>query len=208
MIVSDEYLLRVFREKVCLVCGKEFLTKPSRITTAKYCSNECRYISNNKQVVIKCHYCGKEVSRPPSYLKWQIIRKVKHYFCSAHCSGKFLPKGENHPSWKGGVSRSYKYGYHSLEYKKWRTSVFDRDDSTCQICHKKGGYLHAHHIKSFSHFPSLRFKVSNGVTLCKDCHGEVHSRKCNQKNTLRKNLQREAMDDLKRKKNASVMHTC
>lgn len=65
-------------------------------------------------------------------------------------------------------------GRHCAEYKKWRKSVFERDDYTCQICGKKGCELNAHHIKSFSRYPNFRYDVSNGITLCKKCHKEVH----------------------------------
>ena len=45
----------------------------------------------------------------------------------------------------------------------------------CQVCgarnrNGKNVYLSAHHIKSWSKYPKLRYLMSNGVTLCKDCH--------------------------------------
>lgn len=58
----------------------------------------------------------------------------------------------------------------SCAYKKWRTAVFKRDKYRCTECGAKGVYLHADHIKMFAFHPKLRFKVSNGRTLCVKCH--------------------------------------
>lgn len=58
----------------------------------------------------------------------------------------------------------------SLDYKNWQNEVFKRDDYTCQCCGKRGGVLHAHHLESFSDNPDLRFDISNGITLCENCH--------------------------------------
>ena len=58
-----------------------------------------------------------------------------------------------------------------MPYRLWREAVFKRDDYTCQNCGKRGGKLNADHIKLFALFPELRFKVSNGRTLCNaPCH--------------------------------------
>jgi len=92
-------------------------------------------------------------------------------------SGKLT--GKNNPNWKGGTSREYKNGYYSKEYINWRTAVFERDNYTCQVCGTTGDkkYLTAHHIKSFAHYPSLRFDVNNGKTLCEDCHEKTDNYK-------------------------------
>ena len=79
-------------------------------------------------------------------------------------------KGNKCHLWKGGNSEHYKNGYYSGEYRWWRMAVFERDNFTCQGCKKVGGYLTAHHIKSFNKYPELRFNINNGVTLCEDCH--------------------------------------
>lgn len=85
--------------------------------------------------------------------------------------------GSKHPRWKGGNSRGYKTGYHSKEYKEWRMSVFLRDGFKCQCCEVVGVYLTAHHIKSFAHYPELRFEVDNGITLCEECHSKTDNYK-------------------------------
>ncbi len=79
--------------------------------------------------------------------------------------------GENHPNWKGGITPEYHKIRGSDEYNNWRRKVFERDNYTCQLCgNNKSGTLRAHHVKFFSKYPELRFEVSNGLTVCKDCH--------------------------------------
>jgi len=79
-------------------------------------------------------------------------------------------KEGRHGSYKGGVSKINNKIRHSLEYKIWRTAVFERDNYTCVWCGLKGNKLNADHIKPFSLFPELRFAIDNGRTLCEDCH--------------------------------------
>jgi predicted restriction endonuclease len=57
--------------------------------------------------------------------------------------------------------------FNDPEYKKWRKLVYSRDKHQCQwpgcSVNKR---LNAHHIKTWAHYPGLRFEVSNGITLC------------------------------------------
>lgn len=84
--------------------------------------------------------------------------------------------GDKHPQWNASLtdlerlkSRNYK------EYVDWRTSVFERDDFTCQACaYDKGGYLNAHHLNSYHWDKKSRLDINNGVTLCVPCHKEFH----------------------------------
>lgn len=127
----------------------------------------------------KCKICSQHFEPP--------FRR--YAFCSPDCYNRYLVsegtvgekvvyrlKGDNNPTWKGGVSRHKKINTerHSLmgraAYKKWRDSVFKRDNYTCQICDVYGGHLHADHIKSWKHHPELRTDTSNGRTLCVPCH--------------------------------------
>ena len=94
-------------------------------------------------------------------------------------------RGKNHWNWKGGISRVYKTGYYSEEYKEWREKVFERDNYICQMCGSKD-YITAHHIKSFAYYPELRFDVDNGITLCEKCHSTTDNYKGRAKKTYNK----------------------
>ena len=58
-------------------------------------------------------------------------------------------------------------------YYTWRKLVLQRDNFTCQEC-KKLNSRESHHIKNYIDYPELRYEVSNGKTLCKDCHKAQH----------------------------------
>jgi len=90
--------------------------------------------------------------------------------------GTGILPGDRHWNWKGGITPKTQKIRGSQKTKDWRVKVFKRDDFTCLKCLKRGGALHAHHIKSFAKYPKLRFTVSNGATLCKPCHNRIHSK--------------------------------
>lgn len=80
-------------------------------------------------------------------------------------------RGKNHPMWRGGTTLKRERAKGRIEYKKWRTSVFKRDGYKCVLCGcNKSGELQADHIRPWCLFPKLRYKISNGRTLCKSCH--------------------------------------
>ena len=70
--------------------------------------------------------------------------------------------------------RYIKHGRGTPEYRKWKKAVFTRDNFTCQMCGNVGGALNAHHIKPYANFMELRYDVNNGITLCEECHKEIH----------------------------------
>ena len=75
----------------------------------------------------------------------------------------------NH-NWKGGITPMYIKLRQSPEYKAFRTAVFERDDYVCQDCSQRGGKLSVDHIKPFAFYEELRYVLSNGRTLCWECH--------------------------------------
>jgi len=82
--------------------------------------------------------------------------------------------GSNNHSWKGGISKENHLIRNSAKYIEWRLSVFKRDNFICQGCGQVGVNLNAHHIKHFATHKKLRFNINNGVTLCEECHKQIH----------------------------------
>src|SRR3990167_8364274 len=79
-----------------------------------------------------------------------------------------MKKGEKNNFWKGGITEINIKIRGSLEYRLWRTSVFERDEYTCVWCLTTKSPFNADHIKPFALFPELRFAIDNGRTLCKN----------------------------------------
>lgn len=88
---------------------------------------------------------------------------------SCGCLRKERLTGENHPHWKGGVNSESHKARHAPEGEAWRKSVYKRDNFKCQCCGSNHN-LNAHHLYNFSDYVDIRYKLSNGITLCEDCH--------------------------------------
>ena len=93
--------------------------------------------------------------------KWS-IKRIKEKSISM--------SGKNNHNYRHGKCKDSKIHYNDLRYKLWRESVYERDNYICQNCFNRGGYIEAHHIKGWTHFPELRYELDNGLTLCKKCH--------------------------------------
>lgn len=127
-------------------CGKETIVSQGRLSTG-----------NTKT-------CGCSIAKGSKRSKEWCERQSKQRV------------GANNPSWKGGVTSLRKVLRSRREYKEWRDLVFERDNYVCQNCFERGGVLHAHHVKEFAKHPTLRLEISNGKTLCKDCHNKHHQK--------------------------------
>jgi hypothetical protein len=91
--------------------------------------------------------------------------------------------GANNGMWKGGITKIDRLVRCMVEYKKWRSDVFQRDGWTCKTCGARG-YVTAHHIKSLHGILIENnimdvflaracielWNTNNGVTLCEECH--------------------------------------
>lgn len=141
--------------KYCLICKKEFKVDQYRKDTARFCSMECKHL-------------------------WM---KGKHFSLETEF--------QSIPDELKSINSSIR---NTKKYITWRKQVFQRDNFTCQECGAKtikGSrvYLNAHHIKQFSLLLKenniertkdalkcdILWELSNGITLCKECHILEHS---------------------------------
>lgn len=161
----------------CHHCQKEFHQFPSEVKRGRrYCSVACSLTRIPWNRGVKTGIVPRSAFKP-GHMPWSKTvagtGKMK-----AWNRGLKLPhlSGPNSSRWRGGTSRAVKNGYYSADYKRWRQDVFTRDEYTCQACGICAGTLkNAHHIKPFAKYVQGRFDVVNGITLCTNCHREIHS---------------------------------
>lgn len=67
-----------------------------------------------------------------------------------------------------------KRNYDDPAYADFRKAVLKRDKRKCAMpgCGKKT-QLQVHHIRKWSRASALRYEVSNGITLCRQCHDRI-----------------------------------
>lgn len=104
-------------------------------------------------------------SSPKTEFKKGCIKSIEHRRKNSEAH-----KGAKSYLWKGGITLVNKRIRNTLDYRLWLEAVFARDNWTCQSCGGGSGKLNAHHILSFANFPHKRFDITNGITLCKECH--------------------------------------
>jgi len=116
-----------------------------------------------------------------------IHTRIKKYNISRKRGFAF---GKYNPGYNGGFESINREIRANKKYYVWRSSIFERDNYTCNYCNQKGGKLHAHHIEHLSDIikehditnieKALSCKklwnTTNGLTLCIVCHNKVHGR--------------------------------
>ena len=126
--------------------------------------------TNRKERI--CEFCNS---------KFLHIREKPTKYCSQKCyheaqvgrkrSIEYIQRisGANAWNWKGGTQ-----SLDHLARVKFRKTiqklVLKRDNYTCQICKKYGGYLQVDHIQSWAEYVDQRFNMDNCRTLCMGCH--------------------------------------
>lgn len=183
--------------KKCDYCGKDIEVAKYKVEQREYnyCNQSCRtehlkvlMLENNNpnynRIEHNCDGCGKIIYVIPHKLE-----KQKYIFCSNECYKKNIGqyfKGENNPLFNFNLTeeeRKTKRKY--TEYYEWRLKVYEKDNFACKCCgDNKGHNLIAHHILNYSEHKELRTEISNGITLCKQCHKKFHDTYGYTKNNL------------------------
>lgn len=155
--------------KSCVLCGKNFVRKKDvtyqQWEKAKYCSHVCQYKRVRSSGPAHRNWSGGEVKKTCEYChRIYMVRRHRiatARYCSTECKVRAQDKG---------ISTENERLRRGQRYKTWRAAVFARDNFTCVQCGKHGGELNADHIEPFAFNRELRFEVSNGQTLCVQCH--------------------------------------
>ncbi len=164
----------------CIGCNKSF---QQTITNQKYCDIKCYYKHDKR-------YRGDGGNFGKGYIATEETKnKLREIAKKQWVMGQFDEALKSkRERWKGTKNRMREYLHSLSKYKDWRSRIFNRDNYTCQRCFGKNVELHAHHIITFkeiaikydfqSHLDAERceelFDAANGITLCLDCHKQVH----------------------------------
>ena len=119
----------------------------------------------------KCLVCGVLLSRKDathchkhSLFTEDRLAKIR--------SGAKKRTGSNHGRWIEDRSKLAKRQIRNdSAYFEWRKSVWLRDDFNCKLANPDcAGKIEAHHILGWKSNPELRYKLTNGITLCHAHH--------------------------------------
>lgn len=124
------------------------------------------YINNHHKHKLKCDR---------GHITFMSMANLKNGARCFKCS-KEDNRGENHVNWNPNITQEKRLEKRkSLKNIYWRNDVFKRDVYTCLICKdNKGGNLNAHHLDGYNWCKERCLDITNGVTLCNECHKLFH----------------------------------
>lgn|SRR3990167_8450230 len=195
------------REIVCERCGKVKLRTKGRVN--RFCSHKCyalsligrspgnkgKHMSEKQRIGMMGGNAWNWNGGKPKCKVCKTVLKYGSEYCLVHW------KRENHPNWRGGVTRLQELIRKSYKYVQWRRKVLVRDSRACLECgvdwNGEWGLrsnLNVDHIKPFSellfsnNIKSLKdayscselWDMANARTLCGDCHRRTENYGFNQ----------------------------
>lgn len=108
------------------------------------------------------------------------IRKGKKWGSFGTANPMFGKRGALNPRYVDGSSPERQRLYARVEGLAFLKAVYLRDGYRCVRCgaaKTAPRSLHAHHIRPWAGNPALRFDLANAVTVCRPCHGWIHSKR-------------------------------
>lgn len=161
-------------KRVCKNCKKEFYynffpCRSKRKNEGSFCGRKCHSLyqigkpmSDSFKMKISALHKGSKRSEATK-------RKMSLAINLAYKEGRMPDlRGKKNPFWRGG-HKWYNPIRSSAQYKRWRKLVLSTKGRRCEWCNSSDR-IEIDHIKPFLLFPDLRFELSNGRVLCRNCH--------------------------------------
>lgn len=166
--------------KKCEICNKLFSHTEKRISIkvflkVRFCSLKCRgkwrkknFTGKNnpnwKGGISNCENCKRKLAARYGKRGVRYCKRCWFYF----------RRNENHHNWQGGITKLRKNNRNRRKLRIWKREVLKQGNYKCLWCKRKKD-LEIDHIKLYSLFPKLRYKLSNGRILCKNCHKKTNT---------------------------------
>ena len=141
----------------------------------KKCGKNNGASKRKTSAIVKCSYCGKELT-----MKQSRIKATKNFFCDMSCKGKYMSehlKGENNPSYKGATVHC---DYCGKEINKPPSLIKEKnfcdrncmanymktgETVKCYVCGKEFYKIKSQIDRSEKHFCSEKCKCEHQTTL-------------------------------------------
>ena len=126
---------------ICQYCGKEFYADRKG---RKFCSNECRSLSQRKRIITRCEQCGKVIQK-----KKCLYENVEHHYCSIKCRSLWLS--------------IHNSGTNNKQYKR---VIFK-----CEICGKEATQIESMYYRHKNHYCSANCaSIGQGIIYKRENH--------------------------------------
>ena len=126
---------------ICQYCGKRFYADRKG---RKFCSNECRSLSQRKRIIIRCEQCGKVIQKQKC-----LYEKAEHHYCSLKCRSLWLS--------------IHNSGANNKQYKR---VIFK-----CEICGKEATQIESMYYRHKNHYCSAKCaSIGQGIIYKREKH--------------------------------------
>ena len=151
----------------------------------KWCEKVRRDPDDKSVLQVKCIYCGRwmiptisGVNNRMQILKGsEFLRGEHRFYCSDRCKSSCPIYGKSPEQlMKADAVRAGRDPWWEMVREvqpELRQMVFERDDWTCVKC-GSNEQLHCHHMEGIRWEPLESADMDRCMTVCKDCHNEIH----------------------------------